>query len=76
MKCVLTLLPRRTWNTGPYFLEYSYAAVAWSVPNLMREPKRGRPGTSGKFLIFGVSVLFKSLTIKYTTAMIARPKTW
>jgi hypothetical protein len=46
------------------------------LPNCRRFPNRGTPGISGRFLILGVSVLFKYLIMKKTTVMTAMPIVW
>lgn len=64
---VLTLFPRRVWNTGPYCFAHFCATRAWLVPNWSKLPKRGTPGISGRFLIFGISDELRYRTTKKMT---------
>lgn len=71
-----TLLPRRVWKTGPYFLAHFAVTRAWSTPNWMRLPNMGTPGISGSPLILGTSVAFKNLITAKITARTAKPSIW
>ena len=57
----ILLFPILTWKTGPYFFAHPWATFAWFVPSSYKLPKRGRPGTSGSPLIWGVSVPYSNL---------------
>ena len=66
-----TLLPMRTWKTGPYCLAHFPATVACLFPSCSRFPKIGTPGISGMPLILGMSVRLKYRMTKYTAVTTA-----